>query len=445
MSQLKHTLWTKAAGLSALLLLALPATALADDYIVSRTQTSGGFWRYDFHYTTTDIDGETPVELSAAIFMSTSLHDGETTAKGCALLNHFTITRDAESPTSVTGMFSLEGILTRAPYFFIESDGIGFGLTKERRQPYLIGRVNARNNIDAYLAGKRLLEKEGLSFGSTVVNLGYSQGGHSGMWVSRLVEEGYRADELASIDYNILGGGPYDIYSHYKYLLSTGTTSYPVALPLILYGYVAADSSVSASEVFPEALLEKIPEWLDTKDYATTTINDSIYKHFGSNAGGSIDISKITTPEFSDTTSALMQRLIPKMKDNSLVYSDWTPTRTAKMRFTHSTGDEVVPYLNMESLEAFLIRQGYDNYTIDHSSTSTHTATGTSYALTALAELQQFVPTGIDSFSAPTEQKAPQIYRLDGTSVISKGSMEETLRSLTPGLYIVGKKTVVVR
>ena len=35
--------------------------------IVNRTDC-GGFWRYDFNYETVDVDGETPIVLSAAIF-----------------------------------------------------------------------------------------------------------------------------------------------------------------------------------------------------------------------------------------------------------------------------------------------------------------------------------------------------------------------------------------
>ena len=37
----------------------------------------GGFWRYDFNYETVDADGETPIVLSAAIFMTHKVHDKE--------------------------------------------------------------------------------------------------------------------------------------------------------------------------------------------------------------------------------------------------------------------------------------------------------------------------------------------------------------------------------
>lgn len=87
-----------------LILLVVSATSYAEDAdgIVARTQTNGGFWRYDFHYTTVDIDMKTPIVLSAAIFMSQAVHDKEATSPGLALMNHYTITRDADAPTSVT-------------------------------------------------------------------------------------------------------------------------------------------------------------------------------------------------------------------------------------------------------------------------------------------------------------------------------------------------------
>ena len=102
--------------------------------IVNRTQCSG-FWRYDFNYTTTDIDEETPIVLSAAIFLSTEIHNKTKEAKGLALMNHYTITSNDERPTNVSGPFTLEGFIQGSDYIIIESDGIGFGLTVDRKQP----------------------------------------------------------------------------------------------------------------------------------------------------------------------------------------------------------------------------------------------------------------------------------------------------------------------
>ena len=127
--------------------------------IVNRTDC-GGFWRYDFNYETVDVDEVSPIVLSAAIFLSANVHDRKVKAKGCGLINHFTITADDQCPTHVSSVLTLEGALASTNYILIESDGFGFGINVERNQKYLQGRVTARVNIDAFLAGRKLLEKE---------------------------------------------------------------------------------------------------------------------------------------------------------------------------------------------------------------------------------------------------------------------------------------------
>ncbi|MDD5895111.1 MAG: hypothetical protein PUC79_02290 [Prevotellaceae bacterium] len=69
--------------------------------IVNR-KSCGTFWRIDFNYKTIDTDGETPIVLSAAIFMSKSIYDKATKAKGCGLINHYTITDNQSRPTNET-------------------------------------------------------------------------------------------------------------------------------------------------------------------------------------------------------------------------------------------------------------------------------------------------------------------------------------------------------
>lgn len=263
--------------------------------------------------------------------------------------------------------------------------------------------------------------------------------------MSRLVEEGYRSDELPEIDYSILGGGPYDIYSHYKYLLETGKSSYPVALPLILYGLVAEGSVVTVPEVFSPQMAAKLPEWFDTKKYETVEINDSIYANFGDSIGDYVPMSQITTADFLDSTSTLVQgKLIPKMKEHSLVYDDWTPAKTKEIMLVHSPNDEVVPYLNLESMEAFLKKQGYTNYTIRNDIESKHTETGTGYALLVAAELYKYT-TDIQTVRNNGTNTDQRIFRINGMQVPYSGTLEEAVKSLAPGIYIIGRKAVVVK
>ena len=54
-------------------------------------------------------------------------------------------------------------------YETVESDGFGFGIDVKRNQKYLQGRATARVNIDAFLAGRKLMEAEGYINGRKIV------------------------------------------------------------------------------------------------------------------------------------------------------------------------------------------------------------------------------------------------------------------------------------
>ena len=60
--------------------------------------------------------------------MSIPIHDRTIKAKGCGLLNHFTITADYQRPTNITKPLAIEGALSSTNYILIESDGFGFGI-----------------------------------------------------------------------------------------------------------------------------------------------------------------------------------------------------------------------------------------------------------------------------------------------------------------------------
>ena len=412
--------------------------------IVNRTNC-GGFWRYDFNYETVDADGETPIVLSAAIFMTHEVHDKELKAKGCGLINHYTITDDTHRPSNVNSGFTLEGIFANSNYFMIESDGFGFGLDVKNNQKYLQGRAAARVNIDAFLAGRKLLEAEGYEYEDVVLNLGYSQGGNSGMWVNRLVAEGYRSDELPKIDYFIIGGGPYDMYALYRKLASDNMSQYPVALPLILSGMIDAGGyKVKKVGLFNDDIVQYLPELFDSKEHDTDYINNFIYEKYGSANDKSLPIDKIVKPTFFDEESETMQDIIYHLKQNSLVYDTCKPEKTDRISFVHSTADEVVPFLNQESMETHLLANGYDTFDIDDTSTEKHTDTGTYYVLKAAVLLNSFVPTGMeDVFGNMPGENTHNIYSIDGRLIRKNTTLSDAFRTLPKGVYVINGRKVI--
>ena len=54
-------------------------------------------------------------------------------------------------------------------YETVDADGFGFGIDVKRNQKYLQGRATARVNIDAFLAGRKLMEAEGYINGRKIV------------------------------------------------------------------------------------------------------------------------------------------------------------------------------------------------------------------------------------------------------------------------------------
>lgn len=419
-------------------------TSEVEKGIINRTQC-GGFWRYDFNYQTVDADGETPIVLSAAIFLSNAVHNKTVKAKGCGLLNHYTITDNTQRPTNVTSGFTLEGVFANSNYIIIESDGFGFGLDVENSQKYLQGRATARVNIDALLAGRKLITEEGFEFGDAILNLGYSQGGNSGMWVNRLVAEGYRSDELPKIDFCIIGGGPYDMYTHYRKLADENLTQYPVALPLILSGMIdAGENRVKNEDVFNEDFVQYLPELFDSKTHDTDYINRFIYEKYGDPNSKTMAIDKIMKPEFFDENNEGTAVIVELLKENSLVYADWKPEKTDSIYFVHSEIDEVVPVINQQNMEQHLMDQGYRSFKIDYTNNAGHTNTGMVYVMRAIAALSGFVPTKIEApFSDAPQENTHAIYSIDGRLVKKNITLSEAYRTLPKGIYIINGRKVV--
>ena len=414
--------------------------------IINRTQC-GGFWRYDFNYETVDADGETPIVLSAAIFLSSAVHNKTVKAKGCGLLNHYTITDNTQRPTNVTSGFTLEGVFANSNYIIIESDGFGVGLDVENSQKYLQGRATARVNIDALLAGRKLITEEGFEFGDAILNLGYSQGGNSGMWVNRLVAEGYRSDELPKIDFCIIGGGPYDMYTHYRKLADENLTQYPVALPLILSGMIdAGENRVKNEDVFNEDFVQYLPELFDSKTHDTDYINRFIYEKYGDPNSKTMAIDKMMKPEFFDENNEGTAVIVELLKENSLVYADWKPEKTDSIYFVHSEIDEVVPVINQQNMEQHLMDQGYRSFKVDYTNNAGHTNTGMVYVMRAIGALSGFVPTKIEApFSDAPQENTHAIYSIDGRLVKQNITLSEAYRTLPKGIYIINGRKVVKR
>lgn len=400
--------------------------------------------RIKFNYLTVDTDLTTPVMLSAAMFLSEEVYNKQKSAPGLALLNHYTITDSTECPTLTTTMYSLEFALANSGYVVVESDNIGFGLTLNRAQPYLEGELTARQNIDALLAARKILAEEGYTTGDKVANMGYSQGGHSTMWVARLVSEGYRSDELPKLDMSIAGAGPYDILGTYHKWRNENFTQYPIAAALMLNGYVQGRSDFGLDDVLGGEIAGKIPGWLSSKGINTESLNDSIFHAFGA-TGDSLAFDRLTTDVARDSTTAIGSYLVGKFRQNTLTEGEWAPANVDSIHFVHSPTDEVVPVLCLDNMVAYLDRQGYTAYTVDTTYHDKHTTTATHFAAVAMAKLAALAtaPTNIKTLPEDNGGAPVKVYNMAGQLAGQGNTAGEATENLPRGMYIVGGKKMI--
>ncbi len=415
--------------------------------IYNKVLIKNTYWRYDFRYQSKDTEGK-PVVLSAAIFINKNLENKKQDGKGCILLNHFTITDDADRPTNVSELTKMEGVLQSTKYFVIESDGIGFGNTVDRPQPYLQGRTLGMADIDAFLAGRKILDEEGFKYDDVVLNMGYSQGGYVGSWVDRLVAEGYRHDELPKINYSFLGAGSYDIWATYKDIIKETVTYYPVALPLVLCDIVNDKTTgVQYEDVLTKSFVDKISEWFDKKTYNTDSINNMAFQLFNTTKEQGISTSLLFTEQLWDSNSDIVQNHIkPWMIEHSTPYGDWAPVNTDTITFVHSKTDEVVAPVNAYSISEFYKKRGYTRFDVDSTFTGNHTPVGTNYVMKAVQVLAKWkpAPTGISI----TEKDTPadgnkNIYTIDGKLVTGSDGCDNKFAALPKGVYIINGRKVV--
>ena len=432
----------------ALLLTAGTGFASEELGIYDSTLVEKTFWRYDFRYATTDGDNK-PIVLSAAIFMHKDLQSKKTDGKGCILLNHFTITDNADRPTNIHQLTKLEGALQSTKYFIIESDGIGFGQTVDTPQPYLQGRVLGKVDIDGFLAGRKILQEKGYKYDDVVLNMGYSQGGYVGTWVDRLVSEGYRSDELPKINYSFLGGGSYDIYATYLDIIKETVSRYPVALPLVLADIVNDEkTTVNYEDVLTKTYLDKITEWFADKNHNTDSINAMAYRLFDTDEKKGISTNLLFTEALWDPNSDIVKNQIkPWMVEHSTPYGDWMPSKTDTITFVHSTGDEVVAFVNVRKIAEYYKKVGYTRFDVDSAYTGKHTPTGTNYVMKAIRTLSKWKPTATSiqpaAKAATGKPAAKGVYTLDGKLVLQAEDADGKFSSLPHGVYIVNGRKVI--
>ncbi|MGN0186908.1 MAG: lipase family protein [Paludibacteraceae bacterium] len=248
------------------------------------------------------------------------------------LVSHYTIAANEEAPSQT---FSLEAMLVSLGYALIIPDYLGYGVTADKVHPYLVMETTTTNVLDMYFQVLPFMEAAGLApEHDDIYLMGYSQGGAVTMGVQHLIET--RFTDQVKIRRVFAGGGPYDVKATYDKFIETNYASYPCAVPLMTQGVVVGNNlNLDLATILQLRIYENLDEWINTKKYTTTQINELIDTHI---------TDELLTSVGMDRTSHEVSELYKALTLNSILSYSWTPE--APVFIFHSIDDDIVPYVN---------------------------------------------------------------------------------------------------
>ncbi|MCR5050158.1 MAG: lipase family protein [Paludibacteraceae bacterium] len=311
------------------------------------------------HYPSTDQNGKT-ITLSGKL----SVPDGKK-PKGIILMPHYTISSNAEAPSSE---LTIDARYFIDDYVVILPDYIGYGASLDRVHPYLRGDLTARNCVDMLLYTQTVLDTMSLGIAlDSIYIAGYSQGGATALWILKLLEEEY-ADRI-HVKKCYVGSGPCDVAATYDYSVKYDFNSVPAVIPMLVVGTSEAYGlNLDFDHFFTPALKSKYDKYIANKDYRLFSVYCMMPSH---------KASYWMTIKGMDKTQSETRRLYDGLLRSSLVHYDldggttdsvcptWRPK--APLYVFHSINDDLVPFVNAENLrrcfgEAPNITWDFDKY-----------------------------------------------------------------------------------
>ena len=333
-----------------------------------------GFRKMTYTYPSTDVKGES-ITLSAAAFWLGYFVDGawnDFQPDDICLMEHYTITSDAEAPTNT---FALEMFIT-GNTLTIMPDYIGYGVTKELSHPYLHHDVCAINSIDALTSGYDLFDDNvlcGMAEGWKLYLAGASQGAANAIAVHKYMDTHPEFAAEWNFAASNCSSGPYSPVVTIDKYLADGKVAYPVVFPLVVKtmfdSYPEIMGGFREEMAYAESYLAvkaEIEGMLAGKVHNTAAINqvfiDKVRKTVDAElADGEIYLTDILSPAMLDKKSPICKAFYRCLEKNDLT-KGWTPKHPMKLHY--SPYDAVVPQENSHAvLEAF----GTDMVTLQES------------------------------------------------------------------------------
>jgi len=231
---------------------------------------------------------------------------------------HCTVGSDAERPTNYTrlpfdkdvslmvGHWASADMLTQlflealsggsyepAECLVVMPDYEGFGNTKDRSHPYLNREAQARQCMDAALAGIDWYienEKQPLEKNWKMVSVGYSQGGAVSAGAYRYFLE-HKKDYPSGLKYvgAVCGDGPYNPFATLKYYCDIDVMDMPCAPAMMVKGLFDSDAEMIASgnqlsDYLTEDFINTgIFDGIASKNKTTNDLDEMVYKYIKDN------------------------------------------------------------------------------------------------------------------------------------------------------------------
>lgn len=326
---------------------------------------------YLFTYPTTDHAGK-PCVMSAVLSLPSDKKASKHIGK-MALHSHYTILRSDEAP-SAGQVFDLQSIGLSKGMAVVSADYEGFGATGDRTQAYCYAEANARASIDALLAAREWLIKQGYTIGDSILNYGYSQGGQAAMAALKLSQTEYRG--RVHFAKTIAGAGPYDLRLTFRKFLDWQKIGMPAVLPMSMVTLNDLyDLGIKDKEAFLEPLASNMKSWIISKKFSLTEFRELL---------GTDSIAKFMQPAYCDSTTAQMQRVLSYV-DRMRFTDDWTPDPDSDIKLYHSLNDDIVAPENSTQMYQWLVSKGVEHVVLDTTSlTGTHLGSGTYFLLNVI-------------------------------------------------------------
>ena len=351
---------------------------------------------------------------------------------------HSTITSDEERPTNFSNLEHLGEINMLALFTSILSqnalvivpDYEGYGSTKSIAHPYCNRELTAEQVVTGAKAGLSYFESEEVKMADnwSAAAIGYSQGGAVAAGVLRYCQQ--HGETSLRLKGAVCGDGPYDPLATLKRYISMDKLYMPVAPTLLLKGAIDTDPEMAAAGcdyhdfVTEEFYATDIFNMIQCKSMSTDQIQAALLKHSCDHGDdGGFTMMALTSNGFQPYTKknlvddkgksrdfelengkgynyctvdqclkpgviayfrdgtitgevpeAKLKALEKSLSKNALTADGFMPGNG--FTFFHSTGDEVVPYCNLESVRNTWGTGGIKTVTLE-SYVQLHVATGT--------------------------------------------------------------------